>query len=809
MPFVRLFLLILIFSRTLFSQQIKIEGNFYNRSNGQRLAFANLRAEGTSRGTSSDIHGRYQINLPQGRYTLIASSIGFKSDTLIIDLIEDKKNIDFFLNPVSIHLPEVTILPGKNPAIEIMEKAIKRKAEREKLIDSYEYDAYTKGVIRSNTEMGAESNQNSLSVAVKAAKDSLGLRINAIVENQSKGFYRKPGDYKELIVARKQTSNIPSSLNAVTGGRLIQNFYSDDLKFFNRPMAGPLSDNALKYYYFRIEDTSAIDSRKVFKIYFEPDNSTDPGFQGYVYITDSSFDMIRIDADLNRAANTGGIFDRVNIFQQFLPYANQIYMPIDYRLYIRANILGLAKVGFELNSVLYNYRINEPLGDSLFSKSILTVLPDADKKGPSYWKSIQTIPNSLEEIKAYKQIDSIQAQPRSIWSRVKEEALGRHMSISENVSTSGLLGLFHFNRVEGWALDFDLAAENLFDRRLFSDGKISYGFADKKAKQFFSASYYLGKYRTYSLSVNFFNRINSLFASSDAYNEFTSTILALLAKYDFRDYYYSNGFNFQMEGEVLPILKLNAGFTDRTDNSAFKHSDYSFFAKSRHYRDNPPIYETKINEINFGFNLDFRNFIEDGYFRRRVSEGKAYILLGGGVNISSKKAIGSLLDYVMYNADIQGTLGTFRAASLNYRLHSVYSDGPVPFQMQYALAGNISATGKNYTFRTVGISEVFADKVIAINIEHNFRDELFRLSRIPILKDMELQLNTFFDAAWTNMSAKSKEIIPIRYITMNKPLLEAGFNIGHVLFPFSLELAWRLTHRENNAFVIGINTFIL
>ncbi|MGE5497175.1 MAG: DUF5686 family protein, partial [Syntrophothermus sp.] len=609
--------------------------------------------------------------------------------------------------------------------------------------------------------------------------------------------------------ARKQTSNLSSSVNAVTGGRVIQNFYSDDLKFFNRPMNGPLSDNSLKYYYFRIDDTSAIDNYKVFKIWFEPDNMSDPGFQGYVYIKDKTFDMIRIEASLNRAANTGGIFQKVNILQQFVPYAEDLYMPIDYRLFIRANILGLATVGFELSSVLYNYRLNEKISDNFFDKAILTVVPDADKKDSAWWNTAQSIPNTAEELAAYRKIDSVKNVPVSFWEKFNSELLTGRIGISDNLSMSGPLGLFHFNRVEGWTVSPGIHADDMLYKRLNAGLQLSYGFSDKKPKQSLTAALRLGQYRTHVISLNVFNRISTLFSESDAYNEFTSTLLALLAKYDFRDYYYSSGFDFNTESEIFPVLKLNAGYMSRLDKPAVNHSEFSIFARDKRYRANLPVNNIKVNALNAGFNLDFRNYIEDGYFRRRVSEGKSYVLFAGNVMRSDRKALGSQADFTMYDSEVRGVINTFGFAAFNFRLRGVYSDGPVPFQMQYALAGNITSTGKNYTFRTVGINDVFGDRVICLNLEHNFRDELFRLLKVPVIKDIDLQLNTFFNAAWSDISPRSRQIMPVEYTILRKPLLEAGFSIGHVLFPIGLEFAWRLTHRESNGFVIGLNTIIL
>ena len=789
-----------------FAQQFSVEGKILGENKDKPLSFGNVRVLNSMQGSSANIEGKYQLRLKAGNYILVASYIGYFSDTINIKVNKNLTDIDFMLQPTSLRTPEVTILPGKNPALEIIQKAINKKNIRMEKLNSYEFLAYTKGIIRSDQDLNV--GQSSVSVDVGNSSDTAKLVINAILENESKGYFKKPDYYKEFIVAQKQSANLPASVNLLTGGRIIQNFYNNEVRFFNRKLTGPLADNALSYYYYYIRDTLAIDNEKVFKIYFEPDYKSDPGFTGYLFITDSTYNLIKIDVDLNRAANVGGLFEKVNIFQQFLPYKDTIYMPIDYRLFIKANVLGLAKIGFEVNSIMYAYKINPVIPTDLFDKAILTVEPGADKKDSTYWKNSLTIPNTNEEIKAYKIIDSLKAAPKSFWDEFPGNLLNTRFAITDNFSISAPISMYHFNRVEGHALDFGFYFDELFDKRFNSNLDLSYGFSDKKFKTDFSASYYFGNYRTYKLSLNAFNKLSVLFPESDNYNNLTASLLALFSKYEYRDYYYTKGLNAKFSGEVFPVLNLGVGYITHKDNSAKVNSDFSFFAKSRKYKDNQQIYETTINALDFSFDFDFRKFIEDGYFRRRVSQGYSFFRFGGEFLLSDSKFLNSGLDFTQYSFYLDGTINTFNTSKFVFKFYTQYSDGPLPYQMLYSLPGNIDIASKNWTFRTLRINEYFGDKVTTLYIEHQFGDELFRLSRIPVLEDLELQLSGFFNAGWLDISEKSKMILPVEGKTLTKPLMEAGFSIGHVLFPMRLEFAWRLNYTERNRFVISLNTFI-
>ena len=792
---------ILVSSLTVLAQQYGIEGRVADHQTNKSLSYANIRVTGTTTGTAANLEGNFELKLKAGSYVLVASYIGYYSDTALVDLSEDITNLTFKLSKTEIQLPEVVILPGENPALEIIRKAIGKKNERNEKLNSYEFEAYTKGAVRTEEDFSAKGNSVGLGLG---ASDTTELKITGILENQSRGYYKKPGNYKEIILARKQSANFPPSINTLTGGRVIQNFYDDDVNFFGIDLPGPLSDDAISYYYFYLERFVAMDNIKVYQIHIAPDDPADPGFEGSVFITDSKYDLIKVDLRLNRSANPGGIFDTINVFQQFANY-DEIYMPVDYRLFLKANFLGLVRLGFELNSVLYDYKINPVIDENEFSKAIVTVLVDADKKDSLYWLSTQTIPNTDEEDLAYRRIDSISLIPVSFWDRF--EILSTRTTFSDNFAINAPLNFYHFNRVEGHALKLGFYLDEYYERRLNSSLEFNYGFSDKKFKTDFSAEYLLGDYRTTSIRLNAYNKLNVLFGGSIAYWDLTASLLALINKEEFRDYYYSNGFDIEIEGEVFPILSLGAGFMNHTDKSAQNNSDFSFFRKYRSYRENPSIYETKINALTAGFDLDFRNYIEDGYFRRRTSFGRSYILFSGDVTYSSKDLLKSNLDFTTYELRINSFLRTFRSAFMRFRIYGMYNDGTLPYQDMYALPGNINLVSKQYTFRTLKINEVFGERLVTLNLEHNFGSELFRMLNIPLLKDWDITLNTFFNAAVSEVGQKSAELIPINLKSFPHPFYEIGFGIGQGIFPIQLEFAWKLNYRGNNNFVVSINTF--
>lgn len=793
----------IISSFLIWSQQFNVSGIVVDEKNNIPLSFSNIRVAGTTNGTAANKDGQFNLKLPEGNYKLVASYIGFVSDTTIIQLTKDISGIIFRLKETELSLPEIVVKPGINPALEIIRKSIDRKKIRNEKLRSYEFDAYTKGLIRTQDEIQAGQRNISLGVG---SSDSSELKITGILENQSKGYFQKPNSYKEIIIARKQSANFPPSINILTGGRLIQNFYSDDINFFSRNIPGPISSNALDYYDYFIEQTLAQDNIKIFKIYLQTLDSSSPGFEGNIFIADNSFDLVKIDLRLNKAANFSGLFDTVNVFQQFLLFADSVAMPVDYRLFVTANYLGIARFGFEINTILYDYKINNKIDDDIFNKAIVTVLPDADMKDSLYWQKIQSIPNTSEEAFAYKRIDSLKNIPQSIWDNFS--LLSTRINLSDNFSVSAPLAMYHFNPIEGHAVDFGFFLDQSLEKRLNSNLNFSYGFSDKKLKSEIAFEYLLGDYRTFSINFTAFDKAKILFSEADNYNELTSTLLALLSKYSFRNYFYSNGFLVNILGEITPLLQLGLGFENRSDRSAVNRSDFSFFAKEKSYHVNSPINDLKLNILTASFKIDPRYYIEDGLFRRRISMGKSYFTLEGSFSYSNSGFLKSEANFRKYELTFNSVINSFGSTRLDLKLYGFYTDGILPFQLLYSAPGNFDLAFKSFSFRTLKLNEVLSDRALSLNAEYNFRDDLFKLLKIPGLKDWGIQLTTFLNVLYSNPSTKAQANPLYNSKVYLNPFYEAGFSLGHILIPLQIELAWKLNHRDENNFRVGVNTII-
>ncbi len=803
---------------------IRLKGRVVDRSTGKGIGYAILRLEDNSACTSANSEGCFSISLPTGKILLIASSIGFKSDTLKIDTVNNLKDPVIYLGKI-LSQSKTHQNDHDFSAPELISSIITAKQNAHSTIRGYQFSAYIRCVIRENNDVGLGT--GSIGINTGLVKGSFNLisniwkskpmRIDGIDEFTCKGFFDRSYSYREIVKDKGPRESLPRSLRDLLGSRRIQNLSGDDLLFFDRPVPGPVSNGALKYYKYSSAGEQLIDNDRIFVISFRPADINNPGLIGKLYVDKRAKRIVKIEAELNGPANSGNNFKSILLSQQYVLYNNHFNLPVDYRMLVRTNYLGIVKVRYDYDALIENYRINKSDSDYSVNDPALQVVSENSNAEPASLEQYRPLPFTYEEAEAYERIDSIRSLPKGFLFKAAR-IISPQYKISSHFSVSGPLGIYSFNHVEGHTLRFNAAGYGLLDNTLDLRIGLSNGFSDKRFKENLTTIFNLNDNHSLKFSADVFNKISTLFLSRDGYNSFTTTIFSLLSRHDFSSYYYTQGFSLRTDAAVSRSLGIYAEYSNHVDHSATTNTTFSLLGGSRRsftsnnnfaFTDsvNPPIYEARLNTVSFGFNFDFRDVVLENNIRQKISDGRSFVNFGAGILISSPKYLGSDLDFVSYNADILGEINTFGTSSLGFSITGIYSKGPVPLQMQYALPGNINATGRDFTFRTLGIGKMFGDQVLTVSLDYNLRKEIFRVLPVPFLRN--LSMSSFFNAAWKNMSQRSAAIMPIPYQVLTQPLLETGFSLGYSSIPVSLEFAWRLTHIDRSAFRVGINTSIL
>ena len=110
----------------LVAQDLVVTGEVTSATTGDPVPFANLIIKGTNRGTVTDFDGHYEITVPSGSDSLVASYIGYLTKAKKIRL-KLQQEINFQLDEEIKNLQEVVFEAGENPAFPIMRGAVRNK----------------------------------------------------------------------------------------------------------------------------------------------------------------------------------------------------------------------------------------------------------------------------------------------------------------------------------------------------------------------------------------------------------------------------------------------------------------------------------------------------------------------------------------------------------------------------------------------------------------------------------------------------------------------------------------------------------
>jgi hypothetical protein len=763
--FLPLILLSAILSEFAQAQTSTLSGTVRDHATGERLVAANIRVEGTSRGTITNAQGYYRLSLETGRHVVIFSFIGYRSDTLRVDLSGPLEH-NASLEPAPIQMAEVLVI-DEDPAVAIMRRVIENKKRWIDSLASYQFDAFTRMVMRRDTA------------------------IAMITESYTAGYWRKGDTLREVVRQKRQTENIPGTANfAAVGG--IVNFYDDDVRFSGFTFVGPTSTEAFEYYNFKLERTRVRDGIPIYTVRLLPKTRLTPLFDGTVNVVGDSYALVGVEVSPNEAFSLP-LFSKLQLRygQQFNLYEDRYWMPADIRLKgaFEISIIGLSlpQIGFEQTSAIYDYRINPDLPDSIFQKRRRTELPEAAKFDSSFWAKRDVLPLTDEEHKAYKTLDSTQTLDKQFRPSGPLAALS-----SPLFSYLGHADV-RFNRVEGLFLGANVREDSVTNR-LALFGSAGYAFSDKRPKFSLGAELFLDARRKYSAGIEGFRGLDHI-PDEGFYDDFAILGGTLLSKQDYRDYYYSEGWRMWIGGKPASRVSFRLEYRNEDQSTAAHTTNYSLLERDEVYRPNPPISDGTMRSLMLSARYGDEP-VALGLIARDFAELD--------VEHSSRGVLSSAFDFTRAIVRGEVHLKTYSqrlmfAPTLSLRLTAGATSGTVPTQRIFSLESRYDGFGPLGVLRGGSVKEFSGHRFILLSIEHNFRNTPVLMTGIPFLyrSGIELIAHATFARSW------SSSPLPFGGTT-NGWYSEAGLGLSRIFGLFRLDYTYRFAHPRNAFISLGV-----
>ena len=747
------------------SQVLTLSGTVRDAMTNSPLPAANIRVLGTAKGTVANSMGVYRLALERDRFTVVYSFIGYRSDTLRVSL-ERSTEFSPRLQPSAIQMSEV-LVTNEDPAIAIMREVIQRKKEWIANLHSYEFDAFTRLVMRFDTA------------------------ISAITESYTKGYWRQGDTLREVIQQTRKTENLSRGVRVAVGGFIV-NFYDDDINFTGFRFVGPTSPQAFDYYDFKLEKTRQRDETPVYTIRVTPKSRVTPLFRGKLDVIGDTYALIAVDMSPNEAFSIPLVsrFD-LRYTQQFGFYENRYWMPMD------IGLSGVVEVGFagfsfpritvEQASVIYDFKINRELPDSIFKKARRIEMSSAQKYDSLFWSQHDVLPLTQEEQKAYKVLDSTQTLDK------KFKPSGPLGDMSSPMFRYLGYGRLRYNRAEGLYLGLKGSRDSVIDGfSLF--GSAGYGFSDKRGKYSLGVARYVDAGRRYSFEIEGYRGFANI-PDEESYDPLVIAFAAVLNKSDYRDYFYANGWRAALQARPLIRLSLQLEYRNEDQRIAAIMTDFSIFERRKPFHPNPPIAEGAMRNVKALLRYG-DEFVPFGLVTQNSAELE--------VEHSSSGFLASSFDFTRVIFRGEARLTTFSSRLLfpqtfNIKFTAVASSGTLPPQRLFSLESRYDALGPFGVLRTGDVKEFAGDRFVSLSVEHNFRSIPFLFLDIPFLYRNSIELIVHGTVAQTWGSSS----LPFGRTT-NGWYSEAGLGISRLFAFFRMDVSYRFMQPRGFFLTFGV-----
>jgi hypothetical protein len=821
------------FSQTGFNTIIK--GKVVDAKTLEPLPSVYVILENTSVGTVTNSKGEYIIITSETAYKVKYSFVGYETEFQIVTPGKTQI-INIELMPSSFDLGEIVVKPSKNtytnrnnPAVELIEKVIQHKdLNRKESLDYYNYEKYEKIIFElSNinekfrhfgTFKKFQFVFDNLDTSRIDGKENLPLYIK---ETQSSYFFRKsPRADKEIIKAEKSINfdeyidnkGISANLNYLYQNI---NIYDNEIFFLTNKFLSPVAPTAPILYRYFIIDTSMVDNVKCIKLFFEPRNHADFLFHGFLFITnDSSYAIRKIDLSFNKGINIDWIKD-VRINQDFEKIGDKSWLltrdevSIDFG--VSQKLPGM--FGHRIVSY-YNYSIEEPISDTIFRGPDIVRNMDASGKSSTYWESIPIPPLKDSEKRIYSISDSVKKVP----------AFKRRMNLLMLVTTDFLnLGKFElgpddsfysYNPVEGSRVKFGGRTTPLFNKSIYFESYLAYGFTDHLIKYNLTSTYSLTKTSIYQfpvksvkLSYQYDTKIpgqelesatgdNIFFSFKRGVNDkmfYIKTLKLEFLNENLNHFSYKFGYS---------LTRLSAG------GNLYFTSDVNL----------PPTNNVPYIRISEAY-LEMRYAPKEEFYQGKIYRypvPSAYPVIQIKYFLGSKN-LNNDYDYQKIQLVISKRfyLSIFGYTDISTEAGKIF--GKVPYPLLFIHNANQTYSYHRYSYNMMNFLEFVSDQYISLNIDHSFNGFFF--NKIPLLKRLKLRelatLKVLYGGVGKNNDPglqpdlfkfpSDNKGVPLTYTLEKKPYIEASVGVSNIFKVIRIDLIKRFTYTDlPNVSSVGI-----
>ena len=785
--------------QSLVAQHI-LKGQVVSEENGDPLAYASVIVDEKNE-VLTNIDGSFQISYTSKDSILEISYVGFQKKYVSISPYIDFTFIK--LKPIASSLDAVMLYSKENPANRIIRNAIgnKLKNDPEEALKSFKYKSYNKFLIdnqSSGLQVRADTSNSAIETIVNEGRAYLSERVSTHLFSKSK-------TKKEIVEAIKTAGFKKPVYEVLALKAQALSLYKNDYQIFDTEYAGPLANGAFRNYSYKIIDTTSIDARPSYVIYFKPKREKKvAGLEGILYLDTLSFAIQRAKAQLKGAVD-------LEVNHNYHYYKEQdVWFPSNQSLTVKPGtggkdisvfggsislgtvqrnrsimngVIGSGDVATDLflesSTINYDIILNQDVPVQRFSSDV-KVSNDANDKEITYWEANRQIPFSAKDELTEVTVDSI----------IKARNIERKITVKKAISNGhypagfwnfDLSKFIKYNNYEGIRLGAGGTTNSSFSDNMRIHGYLVYGFKDDKFKYGIGAGKLLNKRTGTWLDLKYSDDIREV--GSYKYIRGINDFSILEPRFVNISYYYRyKSIQAGITHRIAPTLESELTL----DQSAISQiGNYAYLNNNKLFQD------YTITEATIGFLFrPYSNFLNTP--ESHIILDKGYPQFTGQISKSFSGLLNGDFDFTKVGLKIEYQVNRLDLSNTQFTLEGNYAFGDLPLTHAFHAFPNnpnkvevldrFSVAGK-IAFETMYFNEFFSDRQAALHIRHQFRP-------IPITDSFRPELvlvNRFIIGDFSNMDAHKN----IEFKSLKHGFSEAGLELNKIYAGLGLSFAYR------------------
>ena len=401
-------LLIALSSSYVAGQSYKVHGKITN-TRLEPLAFASVQVKEWKHGVVTKEDGTYELQLDPGKYDLVISMIGYKSQVLTIIIQKSDYVQNIIMEPDDSKGLSEVVVKGKSRdrSEEIIRNVIRRKDSIQSAAGPYSCKVYIKAVQEDSLKIKGKKKpaRNDTIPVINPDNPHPELDRMAMAEIVLQ-LDRSPQSAKEerLGVTRRGNTEGLFYLSTTQGDF---NFYNNLIKtraLSETPFLSPISYSGLLAYRFKLVRTERHGTRKLFVISVKPRQVSNATVEGEITIADSLW--VITHTQLKFPSYHLPEYDFFEVEQQYDLIHDSAWMVTRQQFIYYSKTNKAKKSGITI-ATYKDFELHKQFDKKHFGVEVSATAQEAYEKDSTFWQANRTEPLTEKEVRFIQYKDSI------------------------------------------------------------------------------------------------------------------------------------------------------------------------------------------------------------------------------------------------------------------------------------------------------------------------------------------------------------------------------------------------------------------